>query len=396
MAAGAAEALPEPPPAPYAPPYTPTANGQVLQQVPPASDPKVREMRRLRARLDKAPKDADTAHQLADAYVDFGRQLGDAHYAGYAEAVLAPWLALPQPGARTLVIFATILQYRHQFTEARAVLAKAIARDPKNHQAWLTLATLDMVQGDYPAAGRNCAQVTNSGNVSVGIACAANLRTYIGQAQQSLSMLNLLATNTPGLTPPFKAWLSGLQAEGSERLGHWPDAEKHYRDALAQTPEDNFLLVAYADFLLDRDRPTEVLTLLADHTQSDTAFLRIVLAQAALKSPNLGRYVWTMSARFEALRQRGSEYFGREEVRFALDLQKDPKTALALAQENWKVQREPWDTRVLLQAALAAKQPQAAQPALEFIERNKLQDPVIEGLAKQLRGGMAKPAGVTP
>ncbi len=392
----AADASPPTPPAPYTPPFTPTADAQVLQQVPPASDPKVREMRTLRARLDKAPIDADTAHQLAEAYVAFGRQLGDAHYAGYAEAVLAPWLALPQPGARTLVIFANILQYRHQFSEARAALAKAVARDPKNHQAWLTLATLDMVQGDYPAASRNCAKVTNSGNVSVGIACTANLRTYIGQAQQSLAMLKVLANDTPGLTPDFKAWLSGLQAEASERLGKAPEAEKHYRDALAQTPEDNFLLVAYADFLLDHDRPKEVLTLLADHTQSDTAFLRIVLAQAALKSPELGRYVWTMSARFEALRQRGSEYFGREEVRFALDLQKDPKTALALAQDNWKVQREPWDTRVLLQAALAAKQPQAALPALDFIDRNKLQDPVIESLAKQLRSSTSKPTGATP
>ena len=393
--AAAVPATLQAPPPPYSPPFTPTSDSQVLQQVPPASDPKVRDMRMLRARLDATPTDAETAHRLADAYVDFGRQLGDAHYAGYAEAVITPWLAQPQPPARTLVLYATILQYRHQFVEARAVLKKAIARDPKNEQAWLTLATLDMVQGDYAAAAHNCAQVMGAGDYSLGIACGANLRTYIGQAQQSITTLSVLAGNTPHLSPSLKAWMEGLMAEGSERLGRWPEAEAHYRNALAQTPEDNFLLVAYADFLLDRGRPKEVLPLLADHTQSDTAFLRIVLAQAALGSPDLARYVWTMSARFEALRQRGSEYFGREEVRFALDLEHDPKAALALAQANWKVQREPWDTRVFLQAALAAHQPQAAIAVLDFVQRSKLQDPVIDDLARQLRGGLAQPAGAT-
>ena len=393
--AAAVPATLQAPPPPYSPPFTPTSDSQVLQQVPPASDPKVRDMRMLRARLDATPTDAETAHRLADAYVDFGRQLGDAHYAGYAEAVITPWLAQPQPPARTLVLYATILQYRHQFDQARAVLKKAIARDPKNEQAWLTLATLDMVQGDYAAAAHNCAQVMGAGDYSLGIACGANLRTYIGQAQQSITTLSVLAGNTPHLSPSLKAWMEGLMAEGSERLGRWPEAEAHYGNALAQTPEDNFLLVAYADFLLDRGRPKEVLPLLADHTQSDTAFLRIVLAQAALGSLDLARYVWTMSARFEALRQRGSEYFGREEVRFALDFEHDPKAALALAQANWKVQREPWDTRVFLQAALAARQPQAAIAVLDFVQRSKLQDPVIDDLARQLRGSLAQPAGAT-
>jgi Tfp pilus assembly protein PilF len=380
-------------PPPFSAPFVPTADSQVLQQVPAASDPKVAEMRSLRARLDATPRDAETAHRLADAYVDFGRQLGDAHYAGYAEAVIAPWLAQAQPGARTLVVYATILQYRHQFAEAREALHKALLRDPKNEQGWLTLATLDMVQGDYSAASHNCAQVTSTGNYAVGAACAASLRSYIGQAQQGITMLGLLVGNGAALPASFKAWTEGLLAESNERLGNWAEAERHYRNALGFTPEDNFLLVAYADFLLDRSRPNEVLTLLADHTQSDTAFLRLVLARSALASPDLPRYVWTMAARFEALRQRGSEYFGREEVRFALDLQHDPASALALAQANWQAQREPWDARVFLQAALAANQPQAAMPVLDFIERSKLQDPVIEALAKNLRTRLARPAG---
>ena len=129
--------------------------------------------------------------------------------------------------------------------------------------------------------------------------------------------------------------------------------------------------------------------LLAASWQSDTAFLRIVLAEAALGSPDTTRDTWLMAARFEALQQRGSDYYGREQVRFALHLQHDPQAALALALQNWKVQRAPWDARVVLEAAKAANQPEAAADVLAFVAQTRLQDPVIEPLAAELRARMA-------
>jgi Tfp pilus assembly protein PilF len=200
-----------------------------------------------------------------------------------------------------------------------------------------------------------------------------------------MALLTQIEGDAPNLSAPFKAWVQGLLAESAERLGDWAQAEAHYRKALGYTPEDNFLLVAYADFLLDRSRPEQVLDLLADHSQSDTAFLRIALAQAALGSPELTRSTWIMAARFEALAQRGSDYYGREQVRFALHLQHDPQAALELAQRNWQMQRAAWDARVFLEAAQAANQPQAAAPVLTFLAQTKLQDPIIEPLARQLR-----------
>jgi len=371
-------------PPPYRAPYTPTRNEEILQQVPAGSDPQIRQIRVLRNKLDGDPTNFATADALAKTYIDFGRQLGDAHFAGYAEAVLAPWLQHPRPPVDALVDLATILQYRHQFTEARVELKKALQENGVSAQAWLTLATVDMVQGDYPTATRDCAQVAVSGGIQLGIACVGNLRSYLGQAQQSLVLLKQLEGDSPSIPPSFKAWVQGMLAETNERLGNWSQAEDCYRKALSFTPEDNFLLVAYADFLLDRNRPAEVLPLLRGSAQSDTAFLRLALAKAALHSPDVALYTWIMGARFEALAQRGSDYFGREQVRFALYLQHDPKVALDLAQRNWQVQRAPWDARVFLEAAQAARQPQAAKPVLTFLRETKLQDPIIEPLARQL------------
>jgi hypothetical protein len=217
------------------------------------------------------------------------------------------------------------------------------------------------------------------------------LRSYIGQARQSLELLQQAAAAGDKVPASYRAWVQGLLAETAERLGDWPLAETHYLDALKILPQDNFLLVAYADFLLDRGRPKEVLPLLAGHAQSDTAFLRLALAESALHSNEAQRYTWIMAARFEALTLRGSDFFGREQARFALELQHDPQTALDMALRNWQVQREPWDTRLVLEAASAARQPRAAVEVLEFLQKNKLEDPIIEPMAQKLRAELKQP-----
>jgi Tfp pilus assembly protein PilF len=373
------------PDAPYRAPYVPTQDDEILQQVPASSDPAVHKMAILRAALNFSPENPRTADQLAWAYLGFGRRLGDAHYAGYAEAVIAPWMASASPPDTALVLQATILQVRHEFDPARKLLEQALARAPQNVQAWLTLATLDTVQGRYAEAERACGHIGRTAGLAARVGCAANLREYQGQARQSIALLEQANVDAPGQSPDSGAWVQGLLAESFERLGDWTSAEAHYRRALTFASDDNFLLVAYADFLLDRHRPREVLALLADHTQSDTAFLRLALAQAALKSPDAPRYTWIMAARFEALRQRGSYYFGREQARFALQLQHDPQAALMLAEQNWQVQHEPWDARVLLEAAQAANRPDAASPVLAFLRQSRLEDPIIEPLARQLQ-----------
>lgn len=383
-------------PPPERPPYRPSADGEILQQVPAASDPAVRAMRALRAALDAAPASLPATDRLASAYIDFGREVGDAHYAGYAEALLAPWLARPSPPVSVLIEEASVLQFRHQFGEARERLQQALRGDPGSAQAWLILATIDMVQGQYAAAGQECARVAATAGLTLGIACSGNLRSYLGHAQQSLGLLGQLETDTPDASVPFKAWVQGLIAETHERLGNWSEAETHYRKALNLSPHDNFLLVAYADLLLDRRRPAEVLSLLRDGSQSDTAFLRLALAKSALHSADATLYSWIMGARFEALRQRGSEYFGREQARFALHLQHDPEAALEIAERNWQVQRAPWDIRVLLEAALAANRPRAARGPLTFLEQTKLEDPLIAPLAQRLRVQLKKPQGPAP
>jgi len=225
-------------------PYLPASDAVVLQKVPPASDHSVRQIETLRAKVLSDPGDARAADALAHAYIDFGRRVGDAHYAGYAEAAIAPWMRSPTPPPPMIVTQATILQYRHDFAKARALLDQAVAQDPKLAQAWLTLAAVDMVQGDYTSAALHCSQAGKHGGLALGLACSANLRLNTGQAEQGLALLARIDADAAGLAPSFGAWIQGLRAEGAERLGRSADAEASYRRALAAAPGDNFLLCA--------------------------------------------------------------------------------------------------------------------------------------------------------
>ena len=64
----------------------------------------------------------------------------------------------------------------------------------------------------------------------------------------------------------------------------------------------------------------------------------------------------------------------REEARFSLHLLHEPLEALRLATANWKVQREPADVRILLEAASAARDPAAAQPVVEWLRERHVED----------------------
>src|SRR2546422_888337 len=168
----------------------------------------------------------------------------------------------------------------------------------------------------------------------------------------------------------FAGALDGL-AESSLVLGETDRAERHFKEALSLGVSDQFMLAAYADFLLDRGRPQEVVTLLKDWTRSDPLLLRLALAEKVLGAPVLEEHVRTLKSRFDAAAMRGDKLHQQEEARFNLYLLGQRPRALALAKENWTLQREPRDARILLEAALAANDPKAAPPALDWLARTR-------------------------
>ena len=153
-----------------------------------------------------------------------------------------------------------------------------------------------------------------------------------------------------------------------------PAAEHWLREGLAVAPDDFYMRAACADVLLRQGRAAETLQLLAGYESMEPMLLRIAIAHAVLGQRERAHERPLLSSAFDVEQQRGDAVHRREQARFLLDVARQPAAALAAAQENWQVQREPDDVLILLRAAQAAQRPTAAEPALQFLRQHSLQD----------------------
>jgi tetratricopeptide (TPR) repeat protein len=367
-------------------PFTPASDAEVLEVLPASTaDPRMRGLRQLRTEWARNPQDLEAAVRLARRYYEEVAAEGDPRYIGYAQAALAPWWSQPDPPVALRVMRAILLQFSHQFDAALADLDAAVQKDPQQGEAWAWQAAIRMVQADYPGARRACEQVAARATPLIGTACKAHVDSHTGRAAEAAAALRDALSRNPQAAPEEQLWALTRLAEIEDRRGRHTEAEAAYRRALGLNIADGYLLAAYADFLLDRKRPAEVLVLLKDKTRSDLLLLRLALAAKALNSPALRAWQNDLAARFDAARLRGDSLHEKEEARFALAVLEQPQRALALARQNYAVQREPADARVLLEAALAARQADAAAPVLQWLASSGIESVALQSLARQLK-----------
>jgi len=374
--------------APYAlaTPYTPNADAAVLEQLP-ARGKNWLEIRDLRAMVASSPNDMTIALNLVRRYIELGRAESDPRYYGYAEAVLTPWMTATPPTAEVLIMRATLYQNRHEFPVALEHLQTALAQQPRSTQAWLTLALILEVQGNYAAALNSCltlAKLAPSLNASV---CINSTLSLSGQLDTAYQQLSRIVQKAGQEQPQDQQWALICLAEMAERKGDVEAAERYYQKAMALKIRNGYLSGAYADFLQDQARYAEVVLLLKNETRADGLLLRLTRAEQHLNLPEADTHIAILQARFAASKMRGDNTHQGDEARFLLYLLKQPEQALALAKLNWAVQREPRDARILLESALAVgKSKPQAQPTLDFLIQNRLQDARLQPLIAQFGG----------
>jgi tetratricopeptide (TPR) repeat protein len=371
-------------------PFIPSTDQEVLERVPArAADPGAREREALRQRLDTAPQDLELALKLAQAHIQEGRAKGDPRYLGRAQAALSTWWAQESPPLEVRVLRATILQSRHEFLAALADLDAVVREAPGHAQAWLTRAVVLSVRGEYAEAARSCAPLGGLAGELTRAVCLAQVQSTAGRSKQAFADLSkALAAAQGGIAPTEQAWALSVLGEAAARAGDVPEGERLLKQALALDPQDAYTRGALADLLIDAGRTREAVELVRAYPEDDALLLRRVLAEKALGTAEAGAHADTLRARYEASHLRGDSLHAREEARFALGVDQDATRALSLAEANWQVQHEPWDARVLLEAALAAGRPQAARPVVDFLQANGAEDPGLVGLAQRVRSAL--------
>ena len=368
-------------------PFVPNDDGEVLERLPDRSAPQYRDLKRLQALAAAAPGDVARAVALANAYYQISRSEGDPRYLGYAQAALAPWWKDPEAPTAVLVARATILQSNHEFDRALADLHKAIAREPRNGRALLVRSTVLTVQGKYAEARADCPKLYGLVPEFYVFACTAGIDSQNGKAVPAAVSLERALSTVPAADNAARAWGESLLGEIAQRRGD-ATAAPHFQAALAADPRDLYTLGAYSDWLLDHQRAADVIPLVQNETRVDALLLRLALAQKALQRPEASATLATLRARFDASRARGDVVHRREESRFQLSLNGDAQAALRLALENWKVQREPADLRVLAEAAAVTGDSSAKEIVRQWLAQTGLEYPAVAALVDA--GGSAR------
>jgi len=367
--------------------YIPMTDGEVLERLPISLHRVARELRDLRLRVQQEPKQVGYATDLARRYLEIGRAEADPRYSGYAEAVLQPWWDVAEAPAEVGVLRAAVRQHRHEFSAALKDLDRVLTKDPRNGRAWLMRSTILTVIGRYPEARQSCLALLRLVDALVATACLGAVESLTGRARASYAALDEAIRSVPEADPATRLWALTLLGEIAARLGQFAQAERHFLEALGFGRRDVYVLAAYADYLLDQGRYAEVARLLRAETRVDGLLLRVALAEHAL-GLDIAERIVDLKARFEAGRVRGPSLHPGEEARFTLVLLQDPRRAVQLARANWSLQREPRDARILLEAALASGQSEAARPVLEMMERTRLQDLPLRRIANEVRANM--------
>jgi Tfp pilus assembly protein PilF len=366
-------------------PHIPPRDSTVLESLPvKPNDPALAEVRRQRAALAAAPTDADTAANLAERYFELAAAEGDPRYIGYGVAALRPWQTDDAP-AEILFARGLLRQYRHDFEGALKDFALALESDPEHAGAHAWRAAILMVQADYAGAARECAALADIASELRAAGCSTYVEATTGKTRAAYERLADALRRHPETPAELRLWVLTRLAEMAWRLEDHASAERLFKEALALGVDDNFLLAAYADYLLERGRPKEVVALLKKWERSDTLLLRLALAEKALGMREAGPHTQALGDRFAAAALRGERLHMGEEARYLLDLKGDASAALATGLENWKDQREPRDALVVLEAAAAARDPKAAAPVLAWLESSGFESERMKRIAAKLK-----------
>jgi hypothetical protein len=372
-------------------PFTPANDNEVVERLPGgASDPAVRRMESLRKQLAARPNDLELRLEIARRYFDLAMAQGDPRYVGYASAAIAP---LAESGAKVANYWFTrglIQQYSHDFTGALQSLAKASELDPQFAEPIAWGAAISMVQAKYAQAQSYCIRLVPLAHPLFAQGCTAYVQASTGHLAEAYAALGKELAAAGPVASELVLWVQTRLAEMAVRLQRPDAAQAHFNAALQTGITDQFLLAAYADFLLQQQRPGEVVKLLADWERSDVLLLRLALAGKTLNDPRASNWAGQLRDRFAAAARRGDRTHEQEAARFELDIEGNAGKALVLAGINYADQKEPRDAEILMRAALAAQQAKAAQPALDWLRTSGYEDPVVALIADRLAAQGAK------
>ena len=297
--------------------------------------------------------DPERAAIDAEAFLRLARTTRDARYFGRAEALVEPWVARQNATPRLLVAAADLAQQRHEFASARQLLDRAIGADPKDGGALIQRANVALLLGDFKAARRDCLAVLQGGATFPGTVCLASTMTGPGSLQRARRLLAPFDDAGPS-APDVARWLLLTESDLALRDGDAHAALKYVARAHALDPEHEETRARLAELLIERGDAADALTLARGSTVSAALLVRRIRAASGINAVEAAAARRELDTLLAVGRRRGTTPHLREEGELALFVDRDATRALALARQNFALQKDTPDVRLLLGAAVAA------------------------------------------
>ncbi len=321
--------------------------------------------------------EADAIAQARIA-IQSSRELQDPRYLGRARALLKPWWGKENASNEVLTLQATIEQSLHLFSDARKTLAGLTTRDTQNLQAWLTLASLDRLAGNYGAALTACERASRSTSSNVakiyGDLCSADIQCHLKNDAIPFRSL-LMSFVRLRLNPDLLSWGFSLLAECEERTGDTVKSLDAYRSSISLAP-DNYTAISYSDALLRNKQPEKAMQVLATLPKSDSVLLRLA---HSLRLKEFGQWKMIHSdlmQRFDESIARGDDpkLHARERAYAALWLSDDAAQAVAQSKLNIESQKEVIDWLLLFESLEKANDKVSLKRYAAIVQSTGLRD----------------------
>ena len=344
--------------------------------IPPSADTVVEVLPRGYPALTRAAAGMPDSSPLEEParLLRAAARTGDARLAARADKLLAR-ASKGDASVEKRKLQAFGAQHRHAFATSRKLLDGVIDDAPRDADARLARAQLNLVQGRLAHARKDCVALAlmDAGDALI---CIAALETRKGEYAKAAPLVERFVSSGTQ-DPDFLRFALVMRAEIATRAGE-PNADGWYQRALALDPQDVRTLAAYARHLNGSMQPLRTLALLADAPDADGLQLQRALAARAAGRSDAARLASAQARRYGLARSVGMEPELRDEAELLLTLRGDAPGALELALRNFQTQRDYEDVDLLLRAATAANRPDALG-GLEVWARR-------EGLALPARG----------
>jgi tetratricopeptide (TPR) repeat protein len=333
-------------------------------------------------RIRRQPRDAGAYHRLGDAYILKARASGDLAYFDRAEQAIQKSVELGLQQAAAWRRLAYVSLSRHQFDEARARAAQALALDPDDADALGILGDAQLEVGRYEEADQAYQRMMRLDGSLGAYGRRSGLRALRGDTQGSIDDLETAirvgeAGGAPRENVAWARWQLGAEFFTAGELSR---AEASHLAGLATFPGYHRALAGLAQVRTAQGRPADA-----------EALYRKALA--ALPAPEhavaLGDLLTSMGRREDAAKQyalveqiarlsRANEaLYNRELAYFYLDHDLKVEEALALARCEIEVRRDVYGHDVLAWALLKNGRAEEARSAMTEALRLGTRDPKI-------------------